>query len=60
MEFIPLKCEFLTIANKVSPIKFTYHINNVSIIEVDFVKYLGIVIDSKLTWKEHVKQVATV
>ena len=31
-----------------------YHINNVPIKEVTFVKYLGIVIDS---WKEHIKQV---
>jgi len=53
-EIQPLKCEFLTIINKVSPVKFTYH---VSIKEVEFVKYLGVVIDSKLNWKEHVKQV---
>jgi len=57
MEFNQLKCKFLTITNKVSPVKFTYHINDVSIKEVDFAKYLGVVIDSKPTWKEHVKQV---
>ena len=32
-------------------------INNVPITEAGFVKYLGVVIDSKLTWKEHIKQV---
>ena len=57
MEFNPLKCEFLTITNRRSPIKFSYHINEVPIREVEFVKYLGVVIESKLTWKEHVKQV---
>jgi len=57
MEFNPLKCEFLIVTNKTSPHKFTYHINDVPIKEVNSVKYLGIVIDSKLTWKEHVKQV---
>ena len=31
--------------------------NDVPIKEADFVKYLGVVIDSKLTWKEHIKQV---
>ena len=56
MEFNPLKCELLTITNQRSPLKFTYHINNVPITETGFVKYLGVVIDSKLTWKEHVKQ----
>ena len=40
-----------------SPLKFTYHINDVPIKEVNSVKYLGVVIDSKLTWKEHVKQI---
>ena len=56
MEFNPLKCELLTITNQRSPLKFTYHINDVPIKEADFVKYLGVVIDSKLTWKEHIKQ----
>ena len=56
MEFNPLKCELLTITNQRSPLKFTaYHINDVPIKEADFVKYLGVVIDSKLTWKEHIK-----
>ena len=57
MEFNPLKCELLTITNQRSPLKFTYHINDVPIKEADFVKYLGVVIDSKLTWKGHIKQV---
>ena len=48
MSYNPLKCEFL---NKRSPLKFTYHINDVPIKEVDFAKYLGVVIDSKLTGK---------
>jgi len=51
-----LKCELLNITNQRSPLKFTYHINNVPIKEVDFVKYLGVVIDS-IIWKEHIKQV---
>ena len=48
MEFNPLKCELLTITNQRSPLKFTYHINDFPIKEADFVKYLGVVIDSKL------------
>ena len=57
MEFNPLKCKLLTITNQRSPVKFTYHINDVPIKETDFVKCLEVVIDSKLTWKEHIKQV---
>jgi len=57
MEFNPLKCKFLIVTNKMSPLKFTYHINDVPIKKVNSVKYLGVVIDSKLTWKEHVKQI---
>ena len=59
MEFNPLKCEFLMITNQKSPLKFTYNINGIPIKEADFVKYLGVVIDAKLTWKEHVKQVVS-
>jgi len=51
MEFNSPKCELLNITNQRSPLKFTYHINNVPIKEADFV---SVVIDSKLTWKEHV------
>ena len=57
MKFNPLKCKLLTITNQRSPLKFTYHINDVPTTEADFVKYLGVVIDSKLTWKEDIKQV---
>ena len=57
MEFNPLKCELLTITNQRSPLKFTYHINDVTIKKANFAKYLGVAIDSKLTRKEHIKQV---
>jgi len=36
----PLKCEFLMITNRRSPLKFRYHIDDFPIKEVDVVKYL--------------------
>ena len=55
MEFNPSKCEFF-IEGHLSSLH-TYYINNDPIKEVTFVNYLGIVIGSKLTWKEHTKHV---
>ena len=55
MQFNPSKCEFLAVTNKKLTPSFTYHINNVPIKTVQQAKYLGVTIDSKLTWKEHIK-----
>ena len=55
MDLNPSKCEFLKITNKKLALHFSYHINNEIIKEVQHVKYLGIIIDSHMTWREHVK-----
>ena len=55
MQFNPSKCEFLAVTNKTSTPSFTYHINEIPIKAVQHAKYLGVIIDSKLTWKEHIK-----
>ena len=54
MQFNPAKCEFLAITNKKSTLSFTYHINAVPIKAVQYAKYLGVTIDTKLTWNEHI------
>ena len=54
MDFNTSKCEFLKITNKKLTLHFNYHINNEPIKEVQYVKYLGITIDSHMTWREHI------
>ena len=51
MEFHPGKCQTLRITNKTNPLVSTYKIHNIPIALVNSAKYLGVVIDSKLTWK---------
>jgi len=42
------------ITNKLSPIFTTYHIESNTIKQVSSVKYLGITINEKLYWSEHI------
>ena len=51
----PSKCEALNIANKHSPISYTYTIWSVSVSWCNMVKYLGVVITSNLKWNDHCK-----
>jgi hypothetical protein len=53
MEFHPGKCQLLKITNKIRPSIFHYKIHNQTILETNAAKYLGVVIDNKLTWKPH-------
>ena len=52
MKLYPLKCEVLRIFNKHSPPKFDYKINDVILKWRSSVKYLGIHINSKLSWND--------
>ena len=52
MEFHPGKCQLLRITNKKSPITSQYFIHNIPISETDSAKYLGIIIDSSLNWRQ--------
>ena len=58
MPFNHLKCEFLHITNKKSPITHTYYITKSPIKEVTTTKYLGVLIDSKLAWSNHIQSLA--
>ena len=54
----PGKCEALNISNKRGPIQFDYSINGGVIQWKPFVRYLGIYVNSKLTWSDHCKTIA--
>ena len=57
MSFNSQKCEFLGITNKQHPILAQYTIQKETIREVTHAKYLGVTIDQKLSWSEHIKQI---
>jgi len=55
MCFSPSKCEFLRITNNKDIINFQYHIQNSQIKEVQQAKYLGVTLNNKLTWSDHIQ-----
>ena len=58
MSFNPSKCEVLRVTNKVkNNICSSYSLHGVELPAVDCAKYLGVHINSKLSWKPHVDYV---
>ena len=55
----PAKCEALNLSNKRSPLQFTYTIGSGPILWKSLVRYLGVYINSKLTWSDHCKVTAS-
>ena len=55
----PQKCEAINITNKKTPVSFTYSIGLQPIHWVTKIKYLGVVITSKLNWSDHCRKVAS-
>ena len=59
MEFNIKKCEHLRITNKRNLIIHSYYLENSIISEVPHTKYLGVTIDQKLSWNEHIQKVTS-
>ena len=58
MKFNPTKCVHLAITNKKTFLKYTYNIYSQQLKQVTSAKYLGIIIDSHLTWKDHINEIS--
>ena len=56
MKFNALKCYKMTVTNKKIPIIRNYKINNTIMQNEDKIKYLGVIIDKKLTFKQHIEE----
>ena len=50
--------EFLWITNKKNPIIYQYYIDNFIVKQATHSKYLGVIIDKRLTWNEHILTIA--
>lgn len=50
----PGKCQVITFSRKHCPILFNYHLGDTLVERVDHVKDLGVILDVKLTFKQHV------
>ena len=57
MKFHPQKCQVLKITNKKKTIQNTYRIHDTKLEEVTKSKYIGITINNKLMWKDHITNI---
>ncbi len=56
LQFNVSKCKTMCISNKKSSPTANYNINNSPLEWVTVFKYLGLFIDRRLTWKDHINQ----
>ena len=54
MEFLPGKCNVLTISRKPNPIKYNCSLHGHTLESVESAKYLGCLISSDLRWTKHI------
>ena len=57
LELNSKKCKILTITLKKKPIKFDYHVGSCKLDQVSYIKDLGVIIDSKLTFIHHIDSI---
>ena len=57
MEFHPQKCSVMRISRELVARNFQYHLKGVSLAEEQSSKYLGVDLQSNLSWKNHISQI---
>ena len=57
MKFHPNKCQVLHVTNKKKPTKHIYNIHSTNLEEVNTAKYLGVNINNKLSWNDHITSI---
>ena len=57
MEFHPQKCSAMRISRARTPRTFQYHLKEVPLAEEQSSKYLGVDLQSNLSWKNHISQI---
>ena len=58
MRFNALKCQYISFCGKQMRVNFDYMIGNEVVKQVDSIKYLGVIIDKKITWSQQVDKIA--
>lgn len=53
------KCKIMSISRKNSLSSFSYKINNIEVSRTTSYKYLGVIIDSKLSWSSHITSICS-
>ena len=59
MNFDHSKCKILTVSRRKAPVYFNYMLNCNSLEHVTSFKYLGVLVSSDLSWKEHIHNVVS-
>lgn len=60
MQFNPSKCNIICISNKQRPPQRTYFFCGSKLEQVDSASYLGITVNRKLKWSEHISSILTI
>ena len=53
MSFNTVKCTVMTVSNNKKTLQYNYHLDNSILSRKESIKYLGVTIDNKLTFKQH-------
>lgn len=56
MCFSTTKCVAMTVSNKRKPIVSDYYLENEKLTKEKKIKYLGVIVDHKLTFKDHINE----